>query len=120
MERAKKHKRKKEFKMGVEKFLDAATAYITYEDSVKLLDDPVAFPSRVIPHEFGWWINVPEVKLLEEDLIQPMKCADYSVRFINMIKMASKNGCWWINLDCDGGYVEGLEYNEWEHPPQLP
>ena len=99
--------------MGLEKFGDASTGHITYADSLKLLEAPDAFPSRVIPHEIGWWINVPEVKLLEEDLIQPMKCAGYSERFINMIKMASKNGCWWINLDCDGEYVEGLEYNEW-------
>jgi hypothetical protein len=37
--------------MGVEKFLDASTDCITYEDNLKLLDDPEAFPSRVITHD---------------------------------------------------------------------
>lgn len=44
--------------MGLEKFLEASTAYINYEDSLKLLEDPEAFPTRVIPHEYGWWISV--------------------------------------------------------------
>lgn len=99
--------------MGIEKFVDASTEYITYEDSLKLLEDPEAFPSRVITHEFGWWINVPEVKLLDEDWIQRMKCEGYSDRFINLIKMASENDCWWINLDCDGTNVDGLEPIAW-------
>jgi len=82
--------------MGVEKFLDASTGHITYADSLKLLEDPNAFPSRVIPHEFGWWINIPDFKLLKEGLIKPMKGAGYSESFINMIKMASKK---WMLVD---------------------
>ena len=100
--------------MGVEKFLDAGTFYITYEDSVKLLDDPVGFPTRVIPHDYGWWINVPRIECLEEDGdLQQMKHDGYSDAFIRLMKMAAEHNCWWINLDSDGEDVEGLEQIEW-------
>jgi len=105
--------------MGVEKFLDASTAYITYEDSLKLLDDPIGFPTRVTSHDFGWWINVLPIECLEEDgKLQQMKHDGYSDAFINLIKFAARNSCWWINLDCDGDDVEceevdGLKYTLW-------
>jgi hypothetical protein len=99
--------------MGVEKFLDAGTGHITYADSIKLLEDPEGFPSRVITHEFGWWINVCEKKLLQNEMIQPMRDEGYSEGFVNLIKAASASDCWWINLDCDGGYVDGLRIFKW-------
>ena len=100
--------------MKVDFFLDASTGYITYEDSLKLLDAHEAFPTRVIPREYGWWINVNCFELSgEEGKFQELKEDGYSDAFINLIKLASKNGCWWINLDCAGEEVDGLEQNEW-------
>jgi hypothetical protein len=99
--------------MGVEKFLDSATNHITYKDSRKLLESPEGFPSRVIEHEFGWWINLVEKKLIEEEMIQPMREDGYSKSFIKLIKKASAHHCWWINLDCDGCYVDGLRTFKW-------
>ena len=96
--------------MGIEKFLDASTGYITYEDSLKLLDDPEAFTTRVIPHEYGWWISTASI---EPYNLEQMKQDGYSEAFIRLMKMAAKNDCWWINLDADGEDVEGLEQNEW-------
>ena len=51
--------------------------------------------------------------LEEEAKLHLIKQSGYSDFFIDLIKFADKNSCWWINLDCDGEYVEGLEYNEW-------
>lgn len=99
--------------MGVENFLDASTGHITYKDSIKLLEDPEGFPSRVIPHDYGWWINIHEEKLLDDEIIKPMREDGYSEGFISLIKKASDHDCWWINLDCDGGYVDGLEIFKW-------
>jgi hypothetical protein len=81
---------------------------------LKLLAEPEAFPTRVIPHEHGWWINVPSIEYLEEEdkLLQIKRCGHSDI-FINLIRFAAKNRCWWINLDCDGEEVDGLEYNEW-------
>lgn len=99
--------------MGVEFFLDAGTHHITYEDSRRLLKSPEEFPSRVITHDFGWWINIMEKKLLEEEMIQPMQKKGYSDGFISLIRKASEHSCWWINLDCDGSYVDGLRTFTW-------
>jgi hypothetical protein len=96
--------------MGVEKFLGASTGYITYEDSLKLLDAPEAFPSRVLPHEYGWWISTASI---DSYRLEQMKQDGYSEAFICLVKMAAGNDCWWINLDADGEDVEGLEQIEW-------
>ena len=101
--------------MGVEKFLDATTGHITYEDNRKLLDDPISFPCRVIPHEYGWWINVPEKKLwIEEDpRADRIRDQGYSEGLISMLIFARDNCCRWVNLDCDGEFVEGLKTFDW-------
>lgn len=90
--------------MGLEKFLEASTAYINYEDSLKLLEDPEAFPTRVIPHEYGWWISVYFFMCPEESYrLQEMKQYGYSDAFINLVKFAAKR---WINLECDAEEVD--------------
>ena len=100
--------------MGIEKFLDAGTAHISYEDSLKLIDDHEAFPSRVIPHEFGWWINVLDWAEWDENMfVQKLEEQGYSQGMLNLLTYAAVNGCWWINLDCDGCYVDGLEEFDW-------
>ena len=100
--------------MGIENFLDASTGHITYEDNLKLLNDHLAFPTRVIPHEFGWWINVPDLAEWNEHiLIQDLDEQGYSQGFLNLLKYAAMNGCWWINLDCDAYEVEGIDVFEW-------
>jgi hypothetical protein len=102
--------------MSVEKFLDAGTSYITYEDSLKLLADPDNFPTRVITHEYGWIIHVPPWDYLKEednDELVQMLDKGYSHAFVILMVYASKRDCWWINLDSDGGDVEGLPQHEW-------
>lgn len=98
--------------MGVEKFLDASTGHITYEDSLKLLEDPSAFPSRVIVHDYGWWINI-KGKEFEDEVILAMRTRGYSEAFVRLMRLAYTQECWWINLDCDGDDIDGLEIIEW-------
>jgi hypothetical protein len=100
--------------MGVEKFLDVSTGHITHEDSQYLSIGYDNFPARVIPHEYGWWINVPEKKLWEEESkADCMRKQGYSEGLISVLMFARNNDCWWVNLDCDGEYVDGLEIFEW-------
>ena len=99
--------------MGVEKFLDASTGYITCADSLKLLEAPDDFPGRVIPHKFGWWISVLLENTFEEEVIVAMRETGYSENFAGLMRLAHENNCWWINLDSDGGYVDGLESLNW-------
>lgn len=102
--------------MSVQKFLDARTSYITYEDSLKLLANPDNFPTRVISHEYGWIIHVPpwnDLREEDDDVLEQMLVAGYSQAFVTLMVYASKRDCWWINLDCDGEEVEGLLKHEW-------
>lgn len=94
--------------MAVEKFLDAGTTHILARDSDLLYLDPRLFPARVIPHDYGWWINVPEEKILEE-YIPLMFDAGFSLAFVKLMRQACNLGCWWINLDIDGDVLEDLE-----------
>lgn len=99
--------------MGVEKFLGAGTSHITYEDSLKLLNDPESFPTRVISHEYGWWIKVLLEKEFETEVILVMFAHGYSESFANLMRLAHQQKCWWVNLDCDGEDVDGLDINNW-------
>jgi len=100
--------------MGVQKYLDASTGHITFEDSQRLCAHHQSLPTRVIVHEYGWWINVPDKKLWEEELIaSQIQSQGYSKDFLALILFAMKRECWWINLDCDGSYIAGLNSFDW-------
>lgn len=97
--------------MAIEKFLDASTGHITAGDKILLEEDFDSFPTRVIPHEFGWWVNVPvkEDYDEEENPFIEMRAQGYSDAFINFINLAADSGCWWINFDADGDRLESFE-----------
>lgn len=100
--------------MGVEKYLDVSTGHITYKDSQILIAQHRNFPTRVIPHQYGWWINIPEMKIWEENQVAAkMQTQEYSKDFTNLLLFALENECWWLNLDCDGSYIEELNCFEW-------
>lgn len=58
-------------------------------------------------------VNVLLEKKCEEEVILVMLDYGYSESFANLMRMAHKHNCWWINIDCDGEYVAGLEINDW-------
>ena len=111
---------------GVFNYLDLSTSHITLKDSQILaeqsesesnhlaLSPGVGF--RIVNHEYGWWISVPNLKEWEEteaefktDVID----AGFSPAFADMILHAMNLNCFWINLDKDGEELEGLETFVW-------
>lgn len=101
--------------MAVQNFLDASTGHITTSDRTLLCGREHKFPTRVIPHDHGWWVNVPEKKELADYLVR-MCMAGFSSSFVQLLVVASDRGCWWINLDTDGDMWEALEIHE-DHEP---
>ena len=102
--------------MGLEKFLDASTGYITYEDSEMLMAYADSVPARVIRHNYGWFISICSLSRCPEHrafVLKTMREYGYSQSFIDLLKHAAQNDCWWINLDRDGEDVDELEQNEW-------
>ena len=97
--------------MAVQTFLDASTGHITTSDRTLLCGREHKFPTRVIPHDHGWWVNVPEKKELAEYLVQ-MCMEGFSSSFVRLLVAASDLNCWWINLDTDGDMWEVLEIHE--------
>jgi hypothetical protein len=97
--------------MAVQTFLDASTDHITTFDKTLLCGREHKFPTRVIPHNHGWWVNVPDKKELAEYLVL-MCMAGFSISFVRLLVAASDCDCWWINLDTDGDMSEALEIHK--------
>ena len=86
--------------MAIQKYLDASTAQLSDEDVLLLNSEHYKFPARVIAHEYGWWISVPDQEIISDRTIQ-MKKDGCSSPFVKLFLIASNAGCWWINLDMD-------------------
>ena len=107
--------------MSVAKFLDASTGYMTKNDSLLLaniekLQAIKAYRSRprVIPHEYGWWVNVQQEGDVYVDHIAALVDAGFSASFLKVMHHARKHGCWWINFDQDGSKdLVGLRLFNW-------
>lgn len=84
--------------MSIEKYMDASTCYITQEDDYKI--KAWNFPRFVIPYDEGYFIHVP--KEYYEDSFTVLEQFGMSPEFINLLKYAVKEGCWFLRLDCDG------------------
>jgi hypothetical protein len=97
--------------MAVQKFLDASILHISISDRTLLCCREDKFPTRVIPHDHGWWVNVPEKKELSEYVVR-MCLQGFSSSFVRLLVAASDCDCWWINLDTDGDMWECLELHE--------
>ena len=113
MKEQQNQQQEKELKVGVEKYLSVSTVHITQEDCQKLSWPQEGLPIQVVAHENGWWVAVYDEQMLKEDIFPCMRVYGYSEAFINVIKMASKTNCLWINLDYNGYFVEGLGFCDW-------
>ncbi len=104
--------------MPVFKYLDLGTDAMTLTDS-KLLaqhseeaDDSDPNCPRVIPHAYGWWVNVQQ----DEDDDSPVTVLEglgFSPSFVRAFKHAQKLECNWINFDQDGATDEELDHHDW-------
>jgi hypothetical protein len=95
------------------KFLDTSTETITEED-MKILETHQETPTdiadgrgtrlhvRVIPHTYGWWINVQHG---DDDCLQEALASisdnGFSEQFKQLFQAAVDNACDWINIDRD-------------------
>lgn len=91
------------------KFLDASTDQIPGKD-LDILTAHQEVPDeehrdltlmRIIPHRYGWWINVQHGDADLDDAIACIKTAGLSPKFLALFKVAAENKCDWINLDRD-------------------
>lgn len=104
--------------MNIQKFLDISTGHMQRHDDELLtfeVDTPASsFPLRVIGHDYGYWVRVP---LGGEDVlishVNDLLELGFSDDFINLLKAAAKEGCWWINFDCDADTVENFPLFNW-------
>ncbi len=90
--------------MAIQNYLDASTAHITDRDVILLKCEHYKFPSRIIAHEYGWWISVPDKESIQESTRQMLKDG-CSSSFVELFIIASNSDCWWINLDMDAPYL---------------
>lgn len=106
--------------MTVLTMLDLSTGHITEEDSTKLyiLKELATLrnsPIRIIAHQYGWFVNVPEDKSVQERIERVIALIDagFSEEFIVLYFMARDSGCSWINFDQDGETVDDLPVFDW-------
>ena len=96
-------------KIITNKSMEACTCHITENDS-KLLDMDVV-PLSAYKYEYGWFVYVDENAdytkplAIEEGLFN--KNPQFSAAFMELMKLAQKNKCKFLQLDCDGmGYPD--------------
>lgn len=91
------------------KFIDLSTGYVKMEELTMMaeLDEGSEIGVRVIPHEYGYWVNVPgEDSADNEEYLARLREKGYN-SLADCVKYAFNNECLWINFDEDGGVLEG-------------
>lgn len=95
--------------MTIEKVLTISTAHISTETDERLCNGDMNEAGLAVYEkgDCGFWIHIdPVIEVfwykdeIPEDL---MRC----------IKLAQKNGCSWLCLDCDGDKVPDMPTYEW-------
>ena len=98
------------------KNLDISTGHISPNDGVLLDNSTEESNSPLIVYRYpeGWFVYVPQDDTEEdtEEEINQYKEYGMSEQFCNIIKIASKNKCKYIQFDCDGIEYEDLEIIE--------
>ena len=87
--------------MEISKMLTISTAHISEETANHLKRNGLFVPCYEF--EYGFFVFVQE-GIEDANLPQDLK---------NCLILAKEHGCSWLQLDCDGDYVEGLEKYDW-------
>jgi hypothetical protein len=99
--------------MPVYRYLDLSTAHLTEPEmeavNARFADVDESTP-RVIPHEYGAWVNVPDLRSMPDgdDAI----VANYP-NVAAVIKRARALDCEWVNFDQDASHDDVLPTYEW-------
>jgi hypothetical protein len=97
----------------VAKYLDISTAHLTAAEmeavNARFADVDEATP-RVIPHDYGAWVNVPDLAFRPDadDAI-----VEHYPAVAACLKRARELDCTWINFDQDAGQDDVLPTHEW-------
>ncbi len=86
------------------KYLDASTAHLPAAERDLLTAGLDVSCPRVVPHEYGWWVNVPCVPSDIKQLANEHDCP----ALVAALKAARALDCDWINFDCDADFVDDL------------
>lgn len=96
--------------MAIYNYLDLSTGHITEREARELdsTGDGLLCGSRVIPHDYGAWVHVPE-----PDAEDDAERREAYPNLQNCIEHARKHGAMWINFDQDGDKEDELPSFEW-------
>jgi hypothetical protein len=102
--------------MPVYKYLDLSTGHLTRNEGVELSS---AYPygdldhsPRVIVHDYGAWVNVPDLDG-SWDAEDQEALRSSRPNLADVIDHARELGCTWINFDRDAEPEEGLPVHDW-------
>jgi hypothetical protein len=106
--------------MSVYKYLDLSTSHLTEAEmdavSERLAAIDEATP-RVITHEYGAWVNVPELVTsddMREDRVESLdELAKTCPNLAACLQLARQIDCKWINFDQDAEERSDLPRFEW-------
>lgn len=111
--------------MSIQNFLDLSTGCMQRSDS-ELLEyyidendnkwssrDTNNCAIRVIGHEYGYWVHVPFELEEQPAIYERLLLQGFSEDFINVLKYAYQNTCWWINFDQDADTDNNLPVFDW-------
>lgn len=101
--------------MTILKLLDLSTGHLRSEDANKLTKILSSNqPSRVIPHEYGWWVNVVQEDTdTLRDVTDEFASLGYSKEFVFIYNHAFTHNCAWINFDQDGELLDQFKQFNW-------
>jgi hypothetical protein len=99
--------------MLIRRIVDISTANITQEDSEVLT---VLAVGNAAVHDtgYGFIVWVPSEQVDLEDHIHTYRETEgLSESFCEALRFAFRNGCEFVNFDCDAEIIEELEKHDW-------
>lgn len=98
---------------GVYKYLDCSTGHITEEDNEFLTEYRTPGPADLIvrPNEYGYWIHSMDNDENDQEFEEVISVLSISLQAV--LRKCRKEGCVWINLDCNGFIHNDLPKYNW-------
>lgn len=92
----------------IAKYLDASIGHLPAVERVILAEGgPFDGGPRVIQHDYGWWVNVPEFRTDFED-----EWTNETPVLATVLRFAREHDCNWVNFDADAEQINGLTFYE--------
>lgn len=106
-----KHTKSLKQPMGVYKYFDCSTAHITQQVNDWMENVPYSeIMLRIKPHDYGFWVQVPQDDQELSDVLQSDKVPDCLKA---ILKKADALECVYVNIDRDGDIYPDLMSYDW-------